>query len=448
MNTNSQNTPPTLARRLGVFDATMIVMGGIIGSGIFMNPHVVAEFVHTPFMILLAWLIGGGMAIVGAFVYAELAARRPEAGGEYVYLKEAYHPALGFVYGWALLFVIQSGGMAAVALTFARYFLAFTGIGTPDWLVASITLAALTGINCVGVKEGSNVQSVLMILKIAAIVMLVSCGFFLIHGSKFTMQPLLDAPPSFDLLTAMGAALVPVLFAYGGWQTSNFIAGEVENPTKNLPRGLLYGTGGVVLLYIAVNYVCLHALGADGLAQTKTPATAVMELALGPVGGSLIGIGIAISTLGFLSQSILTGPRVYYAMARDGLFFKSIAKVHPKTQVPLNAIVLQGVLAIAIALVGKYEGILNYVVVADWIWFGLGGTCIFLLRKQDLARGNPDISYKIPGHPYTTFAFVVVSWAIVLNTIYKFPTNTLIGIVIILSGIPIYYFWKWKNKLS
>ncbi len=352
----------------------MIVMGGIIGSGIFMNPYVVAQYVHTPVLILFAWLIGGGLAIIGAFIFAELGARNPNAGGEYIYLREAYHPVVGFIYGWALLFVVHSGGMAAVALTFARYFIALTGSTIPDWLIASSTLLLLTAINLAGVKQGSNLQSLLMIFKIAAIVMLVVCGLFLIGESKITVQPLLDRPMSMDLLTALGAALIPVVFAYGGWQTSNFIAGEVENPVKNLTRGLLIGTSGVIILYLLVNYVCLHALGAEGLSQSKTPASAVMQLALGDTGALLIGLGITISTLGFLSQSILTGPRVYYAMAQDGLFFKKIGWIHPKTRVPVYAILLQGAVGIIIALSGKYEQILNYVVTADWIWFAFGGT--------------------------------------------------------------------------
>jgi len=369
-----QSHTPSLSRRLGLFDATMIVMGGIIGSGIFMNPYVVAQYVHTPVLILFAWLIGGGLAIIGAFIFAELGARNPNAGGEYIYLREAYHPVVGFIYGWALLFVVHSGGMAAVALTFARYFIALTGSTIPDWLIASSTLLLLTAINLAGVKQGSNLQSLLMIFKIAAIVMLVVCGLFLIGESKITVQPLLDRPMSMDLLTALGAALIPVVFAYGGWQTSNFIAGEVENPVKNLTRGLLIGTSGVIILYLLVNYVCLHALGAEGLSQSKTPASAVMQLALGDTGALLIGLGITISTLGFLSQSILTGPRVYYAMAQDGLFFKKIGWIHPKTRVPVYAILLQGAVGIIIALSGKYEQILNYVVTADWIWFAFGGT--------------------------------------------------------------------------
>ncbi len=438
--------PQTLARRLGLFDATMIVMGGIIGSGIFMNPYVVAQYIHTPFLILSAWLVGGIIAIAGSFVYAELAARKPEAGGEYVYLGDAIHPVVGFMYGWGLLFVVHTGGMAAVSLTFSRYFLTLTGLALPDWLIAIVTLVILTTVNCLGVKEGSNLQSFFMILKIGAVLMLVICGYLLIDDSRFTMQPLLDRPPSFDLVSGFGAALVPLLFAYGGWQTTNFIAGEVENPGKNLPRGLLIGTGTVVVLYILVNYVCLHALGADGLAQTKTPASAVMQLALGNTGATLIGLGITISTLGFLSQSILTGPRVYYAMANDGVFFKKVGWVHPKTKAPVVAIVLQGVAAIVIALSGKYEQILNYVVAADWVWFGLGGACIFVYRLRESRSGINHTGYKLPGHPYTTGIYTLACIAIVISTVYNFPFDSLIGLAIIATGIPLFYLWKTKRR--
>src|SRR5437763_8103428 len=211
-----QNLPASnfgLARRLGLFDATMIVMGGIIGSGIFVNPSVVARQVHTPFLILGAWLAGGAVALAGAFVYAELAARRPEVGGQYAYLRDAYHPSVAFVYGWALLLVIQTGGMAAVAVTFARYFIELTQISISDWILAIIALAVLTVINCFGVRAGSTVQNVLMTLKIAAIVVLIACGFALANPSSTASTGLLDRPVSIDLVTAMGAALIPVMFA-------------------------------------------------------------------------------------------------------------------------------------------------------------------------------------------------------------------------------------------
>ena len=432
---------PHLARRLGLFDATMIVMGGIIGSGIFMNPAVVAQQVHTPFLVLGAWVIGGVVALAGAFVYAELAERRPNTGGQYAYFRDAYHPSLAFVYGWSLLLVIQTGGMAAVAVTFARYFIELTGIGLNDWVVALIALGTLTVINCFGVRVGSTVQNILMTLKIAAIVVLVICGFALAAPSGAPSTGLLDRPVSLDLVTAMGAALIPVMFAYGGWQTACFVAGELKAPQRDLPRGLLRGVLGVVLLYISVNLVGIHVLGVDGLMQTKTPASEVMRIALGETGAKIIAVGIAISTLGFLSQSVLTAPRVYFAMADDGLFFKKVAWVNPKTLVPVVAIVLQGVCAMIIAASGKYEQILNYVVSVDFIFFGLSATCIFIFRRRD----NAETKFKIPFHPYTTVFFIAACFFVVANTLYKYPENSFIGLGIMAVAVPVYFLWKAKK---
>ncbi|HSE37883.1 MAG TPA: amino acid permease, partial [Blastocatellia bacterium] len=327
-----------------MFDATMIVMGGIIGSGIFINPYVVARQVHTPLLILGAWSVGGLIALAGAFIYAELAALRPNVGGQYAYIREAFHPAVAFVYGWTLLLVVQSGGMAAVAVTFARYFLDLTHLPITDAGVAAIALGALTLINCLGVRAGSTVQSALMVLKILAIIALIVIGFTVASGSSILSggpaSPSPSPPEGLSLVTAFGAAMVPVLFAYGGWQTSSFVAGEMREPRKNLPRGLLIGVAGVIVLYLLVNIVCLHALGVQGLANTTTPASEVMWLALGQKGRTLIAVGIAISTLGFLSQGMLTAPRVYFAMADDGLFFKRVAWLHPRTRVPVVAIAL------------------------------------------------------------------------------------------------------------
>ena len=440
-NFDEGNKPTNLARRLGLFDATMIVMGGIVGAGIFMNPSVVAGQVHTPFLILFAWAFGGLIALAGAFIYAELAERRPATGGQYAYLRDAYHPSVAFVYGWALLLVTQTGGMAAVAVTFARYFIELTGIGVSDWLVAMIALAVLTIINCLGVRTGSTVQNVLMTLKIAAIVMLVALGFALANPSGANSPAMLDRPVSLDLLTAIGAALIPVMFAYGGWQTSCFVAGELREPQKDLPRGLLIGVLGVILLYLSVNLVCIYVLGADGLRQTRTPASEVMRIALGATGAKIIAVGIAISTLGFLSQGMLTAPRVYFAMADDGLFFKQIAKLNPKTLVPVAAIVLQGVWAIVIAASGRYEQILNYVVSVDFIFFGLAATCVFIFRRRDQTATK----FKIPFHPFTTIFFIAACFFVVANTIYNYPENSFIGLAIMLAGIPVYFLWKRKK---
>ncbi|MEK7728927.1 MAG: amino acid permease [candidate division KSB1 bacterium] len=439
-----------LAQRLGLFDATMLVMGGIIGSGIFMNPYVVATQVHTPVLILGAWLLGGLVALAGAYIYAELAARLPQVGGQYAYLREAYHPLVAFLYGWGLLLVIQSGGMAAVAVTFGRYFIELTHLPFSDKTIATVTLLALVFVNCLGVRVGGTVQSVLMVLKIVALVALVACGWLLVETSQFAFTPVLDQPVSSDLFMAIGAAMIPVLFAYGGWQTSNFIAAEIKEPRKNLPRALLLGVLGVIVLYLAVNLVCVHALGPQGLAETRTPATAVMRLVLGEKGAAFIALGITISTLGFLSQGMLTAPRVYFAMAEDGLFFKHVAWLHPKTRVPVVAIILQGALAIVIVYWGRYDQILNYVVSSDFIFFGLTATCIWVFRRREkFSLANQTLSAedaKIPGHPFTTLFFVAICWIVVLNCVYKYPENTLIGLGILLAGVPVYFLWKRFGK--
>jgi APA family basic amino acid/polyamine antiporter len=424
---------------LGVFDATMIVMGGIVGSGIFINPYVVALRVHTPFLILGVWLLGGGLALLGAFIWAELASRLPGAGGQYLYLREAYHPSVAFIYGWVLLLVTQTGGMAAVAVTFSHYYREITGVSAGDGPIAAATLLGLTAINCFGVRAGSNVQSVLMLLKAGAIAAMVLVGIVWGGGAVHPL-PLLDQPVSFGLGRAIGAAMIPVVFAYGGWQTASFVAGEMRDPRRDLSRGLMIGVIGVVLLYLSVNFVCLRVLGADGLAATRIPASAVMRAALGERGAKWIAFGIAISTLGFLSQGILTAPRVYYAMARDGLFFKSVGWLSPRTGVPVVAIVLQGVTATVIALSGRYEQILNYVVSVDFVSFGLTAASLFVFRRR-MANSSEKL-YLTPGHPYTTALFVLACAAIVATTVSTFPANSVLGLIILLAGIPVYLYWS------
>jgi APA family basic amino acid/polyamine antiporter len=432
---------PKLARQLGVFDATMLVMGGIVGSGIFINPYVVAQAVHTPTLILGAWIVGGLIALAGAFIYSELAQRLPEVGGQYAYLREAYHPLFGFLYGWTLLLVIQTGGMAAVTVTFARYFLELTGWRTSEAAIGIVALVLITILNCLGVKTGSTVQSVLMITKIAAIAFLVACGFIFVHAPRLHWIPIADKPVSLGLMSEFGAAMVPVLFAYGGWQTTPFVAGELRDPRRDLPRGLLLGVIGVILLYVSVSLVCLRALGPEQLALTRTPASAVMRAALGNVGSTIIACGIAVSTLGFLTQGILTAPRVYFAMAEDGAFFRSVAWVHPVTRVPVVAIALQSFWTMVIMLTGRYEQILNYVVSMDWVFFGLSASCLFVFRRRHLGQADA----LMPGHPWSTAIFCLVCVLVVVNTVIRFPANTLIGVAILFSGIPAFFLWRRIN---
>jgi basic amino acid/polyamine antiporter, APA family len=445
-----------------LFDATMIVMGGIVGSGIFINSYVVAQLVHTPALILGAWIAGGALALVGGFVYAELAGRMPTVGGQYAYLREAFHPAFGFLYGWALLFVIGAGGTAATAVTFAKYFHDLSHFGVPENLVAAIAVAILTIINCLGVRAGSGVQSFFMVLRILAVALVIAAGVWIVlrpgEAPPLAWHPVLDRPVSFDLLTVFGATMVPVMFAYGGWQTSNFIAAEVRDPRRNMPRALLLGVIGVIVLYVAVNYIYVRTLGPAGLAAIKTPASAVMHHAMGAAGSAIIAVAIAISTLGFLSNAMLTYPRVYFAMAEDKVFPRVFAKVGSRSRVPVWSIALQGALTATVALLGTYEQILSYVIVMDWLFFGLSASCLFVFRRREKLAASEAMApadahadslppgYRVPGHPWTTGTFVVAAGLIVLNTIFKFPRDSAVAVCILLVGIPVYFLFRAQGR--
>ena len=426
-------------RQLGLFDATMIVMGGIVGAGIFANPSEVAHRVHTPFLILGVWVLGGLFAMWGAFIWAELATRLPGTGGQYLYLREAYHPAIAFVYGWGLLLVTQTGGMAAVGVIFASYSRALTGLAWNDSLIAAVVLLVLTGINCLGARVGSNVQSVFMLLRIAAIGGLVFFGFAL-GGNALKSQPLVGQPVSLGLLKDIGSAMVPIAFAYGGWQTATFLAGEMRDARRDLSRGLVMGVAGVVALYLAVNLVSLRVLGPGGLDATTTSASEVMRAAIGPRGAQWIAAGIAISTLGFLSQSMLTAPRVYYAMAHDGLFFSGVGKLSPRSRAPVVAIFLQGLAAIVIACSGTYGEILNFEVTVDFIFFAMTAASLFILRRRHV--GSESVTFHVPGHPFTTMLFVLSCVGIVGSAIVASPANSAIALGIMLAALPVYYYWR------
>src|SRR5436309_1477987 len=430
---------PKPRRELGLFDATMIVMGGIVGAGIFANPSEVARRVHTPFLILGVWVVGGFIAMCGAFIWAELATRLPGAGGQYLYLREAYHPSVAFVYGWGLLLVTQTGGMAAVAVIFSSYFRGLTGVNWSDSVLAAIVLLSLTAINCLGARAGSNIQNLLMLLRIGAIAALVVLGMAL-GGSSLKSEPLLVQPVSFGLLKSIGAAMVPIAFAYGGWQTATFVAGEMRDARRDLSRGLLMGVAGVVALYLAVNIVCLRVLGPAGLDATTTPASDVMRIAQGKRGAQWNAAGIAISTLGFLSQSMLTAPRVYYAMARDGLFFASVGKLSERSRAPVVAIILQGLAAIAIACSGTYGQILNFEVTVDFIFFAMTAASLFILRRRQI--GSETVTFRVPGHPFTTILFVLSCVGIVGSAIVASPANSAVALGIMLAALPVYYYWR------
>jgi basic amino acid/polyamine antiporter, APA family len=440
---------PQLLRRLGARDAALIVMGGIVGSGIFRNPSVVAKFAPNPALIMAIWTLGGAIALLGGGVFAELAARRPTDGGLYAYLREALHPALAFMYGWTLLLVSQSGGMAAAAVTFAGYVAPWTGHSLSsletERVLAITAIALFTLINALGVRQGANTQNVFMVVKIVAIAGFVVVGLVAPHAPAS-----LTAVPPFaggNAIAAMGLAMVPVLFAYSGWQTSSFMSAELKEPQTTLPRGLLWGVLTVVALYLAVNAVSLRALGVANLAATDAPASAIARLAFGPAGAGIITVIVALSTLGFLSNQILTSPRVYFQMAADGLFFKQLAWVHPRTHVPFVAIVLQGAVAIIIALSGAYDQILNYVTSVDYVFFGFSALALIVFRYRDARDpAAPKPFYTLPGYPWTALLFLAAAWSIVGDVLVKSPRETSIGLGILLTGLPIYYLFARRRR--
>jgi APA family basic amino acid/polyamine antiporter len=455
----------TLARKLGLFDITMLVMGSVIGAGIFVVPHDVAELVHTPALILIVWVLGGVVSLAGSLVYAELSRRRPHVGGQYAFLREAYHPLVAFLYGWCLLWVVQSGGMASVAVVFARYFLELGHLVAAHYagslaqalgaaanaplagaVVAAVTIAGLTALNCLGVRTGSTAQNLFMVLKILAIGTLILTGLLVMQPpSEPPVSEALPAADGWGIAPALAAALVPVLFAYGGWHTTTFMAAEVCDARRNLPRGLVLGVLGVTVLYLGVNFVCARVLGVDKLAVTGRPASDVMQQVLGAPGAAILSAGIAISAIGFLSQAVLTSPRVYYAMARDGLFFQIVAWIHPRTRVPVIAVLLQGAFAIIIAVSGTFHQILNYVMSVEMVFLALTALSLFIFRRRDAAAGTVPCD-PVPGHPVTTLLFTLAAVAVLVALFYQYPANSAIGLGIAVAGIPMYAFWRWRKR--
>jgi len=436
---DGQVTREGLRVAIGFPSAVMLVMGGMVGVGVFVNPAVVARSLHTPQLVLAAWIAGGAIALLGAFVYAELAARMPSTGGEYVYLRDTYGPLMGFLFGWTTLLVVQAGGMAAVAIVFAKN-LAVLGVGLPQGVVVVAVLGVLATVNCLGVKTGNGVQGWLGLLKVAAIVALVVCGLFIARPAT---EPAVTAgaKPPLDLVKSFGAGMIPVVFSYGGWQTSNYVAGEVKDAHRNLARALVVGVIGVIVLYLSVTWACLQALGVHGLAATLTPASDVLQKVAGPLGAKLAAGAIALSAVAFLSQGTLTGPRVSFAMAKDGLFFRGVARIAAGTRAPVIAIVLQAIWTSVLALSGSYEQILSYVIAMNFLFFGLSASCLFVLRR----RSDDDqihLGFRAPLHPVTTGLFILACVLIIVASFWAYPLNSLIGYAIMLAGAPLYLMWR------
>lgn len=432
-------------RELGLFSATMSVVGGIIGTGIFLNPSLTAQRLPSGGWVLTAWATGGVIAMLGAVIFAELGQRMPRVGGGYAYLREAFGPLPGFLYGWALLLIMATGAAAAVAMTFANYLQALTGFDAALIpAVAATALILLSVLNMAGVRPASWTLNVLTVLKLAALVLLIGAGLFLGgSGDLAGIQYPAPSTPSGPIYLLFANALVPILFSYGGWQQTNFVAEEIKDPEKTLPRALVLGVLIVVAVYVLANAAYLKTLTHAGLAASTAPASDTMALTLGGWGRTFITAGIVISTFGFLDLVILVSPRVYQAMAADGLFFKSFATVSPRTGTPLMAIGFQGLWAVALLFTKSYGQLLDYVTFADWIFFGTTALTLLVLRK----RPAPD-GYRAPAAPVAVGLFVAASAYVVIGSIRNDPRNALIGAGLLLLGVPVFLFWRWRGGLA
>jgi APA family basic amino acid/polyamine antiporter len=433
----------TFKRALGPFDATMVVIGGIIGSGIFINPYIVAQRLDSAAVVLAAWGAGGLIALVGALAYAELGAIVPRAGGQYVYLRDAYHPIAGFLYGWALLSVIETGAIAAVAITFATYARRLVGHADAAPVPLAIgSLILLSAINYVGVKPGSRVLNVLVVLKVGALATLIVFGAFASGHDGWWTTTRAAPQQAGGTIAAFGFALVPILFAYGGWQNANYVAEEIENPRRNLPLSLIMGTVGVIAIYSLVNVVYLRALGLEGLAGTTTPAADAARRMFGGAGDRFVTGAIAISTFGFLDLAILAPTRVYYAMAADGLFFPALGRLHPRYRTPGLAILVQTTWSCVLALSGTYGQLLNYVVFADWIFFGMTVAAVPIFRRRLPVADRPPSTFRMPGHAVLPYAFAFTAACVVASVIWSDAHSAARGALLLALGIPVFYWFR------
>ena len=429
-----------LRRALGTFDATMVVVGGIIGAGIFINPYLVAQRLPSGGWILAAWAFGGLVALAGAFAFAELASLFPAAGGEYAYLREAYHPIVGFLFGWASLVMIQGGGLAAVAITFAQYLLRLSGAAGADarpFAVGAIVIVAL--VNYAGVKPGSRLLNALVLLKVGALAALIVGGLLLARGLPPAPVVASAAPRPPATLLAFGAALVPILFSYGGWQSVNTLAEEIREPRRTLPRALLAGTLIVLAVYLLVNVVYLATLGRDGLAATVTPAADAVRRLFGRGADRWIAAAIAVSTFGFLDLTLLAPTRISYAMARDGVFFDGLSRLHPRFGTPHRAILLQAAWAIVLLLTGTYGGLVDSVVFADWIFFALTVAAVLHLRRKVPVASRKPGTFLSPGYPVLPILFLGASLLVLAGVVRSDPARAALGVVLLAGGLPIYF---------
>ena len=434
-----------LARELTLYGLIMVAIGSCIGSGIFVTPAQIAGLVPSAWLIIAVWAVGGLITLTGALTFGELGGLFPRAGGIYVFLREAYGDWAGFLYGWAYLLIITSGSIAVLSLAFT-YYLSFFFPINDSWkiILSIIVIVTLTTINVLRAKFGEIFSVIFTGLKIAGILIIIFCGLFL--GStevSFGSEAL--AGSGEVTIANFGVALVGVLFSYGGWQHASFLAGETKNPSRNVPIAMVTGALVVITIYLLVNVSYMMLLPVDSIAVSGKVAAEATSTVI-PFGGMLVAGIIAISTFGTIGIYTLSAPRIYYAMAEDGLFFKGLAKVHPKFQTPIYAIITQSVWSIVLLLFwGTFEDLITYTISVEFMFFGLAAAGIFIFRKRMKEKFRP---YRTPLYPVTPIIFIgIIIWFVINVTINK-PLHSGISFGFLLIGMPFFYFFRKKNSGS
>ena len=443
-----------LVRRLGPWDAALVTIGSVLGTGIFITTGDMARSLPHPGLILLAWLVGGVLTLAGALTYAELGALFPRAGGQYVFLKEAYGPLWGFLFGWAAFTVIQGGGIATLAVGFGEYLGAFlpffstrrvllaAGAWSVDGgqLAGALGIVFLTAVNYLGVREGAGLQNLVTIVKIGSLVGLAVFGL----AAPAPQQPRLFAPLAGDLtLAAFGVAMIAVLWSYDGWYAPTNLAGEMRRPERDLPIGLITGTLAVTLLYVLMNLVYGRALTVEQMAASPRIGEASAAILFGPAGARIITAAVLVSTFGCISSTILYAARIYLPMAEDGVFFPALAKVHPRYRTPSASILAQGMWASLLTFSGTYEQLYTYVTFVIVLFHAATGAAVFVLRRT---RPDAPRPYRVRGYPLVPAVFILPSLALVANTLAERPKESLFGVGILALGLPAYAWWRRGSK--
>jgi amino acid transporter len=434
-----------LRRQLSLFDATTINIGTMIASAIFIVPGTVALHLRLPWLAVLVWVVGGLVSLLGALCMAELGAAFPRAGGLYVYLREAFGPVWGFLYGWTVAVLVNPASIAAIAAAFATYLGFFVPLGI--WgvrLVAVGSIAALTLLNCAGVREGAATQNVLTTLKVAALVGLTTAAFLLPGGSAGNLTAAPPADPG-GLLAPLGLAMVAVLWAYDGWIEITYVGSEVVDPGRVLPRSIAGSLVVVLVVYTLANAAFLYVLPIERMAGSSLVASDVATVVLGPAGAAVVAATILVATLGANNGIVLTSARIPYAMARDGRFFAWAGRIHPVLGTPVAALLAQGAVASALALTGTYQQLFTYVVFASWVFYALGCAALLRLRRTRPGLARP---YRVWGYPVAPLVFIAFSAWLVASAIVDTPRETLVGAAIVAAGLPAFWYWSRNGRPS